>query len=55
VTDTLAPGGGTTLVSTNPGFDWGDAGIGAGAAFGALLLASLAGLSLLHRRHRLAF
>jgi len=29
-----------TLVSVEPGFDWGDAGIGAGMAFGALLLAA---------------
>jgi hypothetical protein len=55
VTDTLAPGGGNTVVSTSPGFDWGDAGIGAGAALGAMLLASIAGLAVVRRRGRLAF
>jgi hypothetical protein len=55
VTDTLAPGGGNTVVSTSPAFDWADAGIGAGAALGALLLASVAGVALMRRRGRLAF
>jgi hypothetical protein len=55
VTDTMAPGGGNTVVSTSPGFDWTDAGIGAGAALGGLLLASVAGVAVMRRRGRLAF
>jgi hypothetical protein len=55
VSDTLAPGGGTTVVSTSPGFDWNDAGIGAGAAIAAVLLASVAGVAVVRRRGRLAF
>src|SRR5262249_24917304 len=56
VTDTLAPGGGgtTTVVSTKDGFDWGDAGIGAAGAIGALLLASAAGVAM-RRSRKLAF
>jgi len=39
-------------VASNPGFDWGDAGIGAGAAF-ALTMIGLGGLLVLsNRRHR---
>ncbi len=40
ITDTLAPGGGTsTVVSpSSNGFDWGDAGIGAGVMAGIALL-----------------
>jgi hypothetical protein len=41
ITDTLAPGGGTSEVAPLPspsGFDWGDAGIGAGATAGLLLV-----------------
>src|ERR1700687_4851622 len=39
ITDTLSPGGGSSLAAalTSPGFNWGDAGIGAGSA-GALLV-----------------
>ena len=55
VSDTLAPGGGTTVVRTASAFDWNDAGIGAGAAIAALLLASAAGVAVMHRRGRLAF
>jgi hypothetical protein len=40
------------VVSTSDGFDWGDAGIGALAAFGLALLA--AGASVAGRRHRRA-
>jgi len=39
-------------VASNPGFDWGDAGIGAGAAF-TLTMIGLGGLLVLsNRRHR---
>ncbi len=39
-------------VASNPGFDWGDAGIGAGAAF-ALTMIGLGGVLVLNsRRHR---
>jgi hypothetical protein len=55
ITDTLAPGGGTSVVSVraSSGFDWTDAGIGAGAmaGIGALLLGSV---RLLQRRHVVA-
>ena len=55
VTDTLAPGGGSSEVRAPAfsGFDWGDAGVGAGvmAAIGVMLLG---GLHLLHRRSMLA-
>ena len=55
ITDTLAPGGGTSLVSVpaSSGFDWADAGIGAGAmaGIGALLLGSA---RLLQRRNVVA-
>jgi hypothetical protein len=56
VTDTLAPGSGgtTTVVSTGDGFDWGDAGIGAATAIGAVLLASVAAVAM-RRRGRLAY
>jgi hypothetical protein len=36
----------TQIVSTGDGFDWGDAGLGAAAAFGVALLALAAALSL---------
>ena len=53
ITDTLAPGGGTSVAPASSGFDWADAGIGAGvmAGIGALLLASV---RLLQRRHVVA-
>jgi hypothetical protein len=55
ITDTLAPGGGTSVVSVpaSSGFDWADAGIGAGvmAGIGALLLGSV---RLLQRRNVVA-
>lgn len=38
------------LVSTRDGFDWSDAGIGAGVLFGTMLLGTAAALTL--RRHR---
>ena len=39
ITDTLAPGGGTSEVEASraSGFDWGDAGIGAGVMAGLML------------------
>jgi hypothetical protein len=56
ITDTLAPGSSnppaTALVST--GFDWGDAGVGAAATLGLVLL-MLTGSLMLRRRGRLAF
>jgi hypothetical protein len=58
ITDTLAPGGGrpspyTPVVTTSSpaGFSWADAGIGAGAATGALI--ALAGGTLLATRRRM--
>jgi glycine betaine/choline ABC-type transport system substrate-binding protein len=39
-----------TIVPAKDGFDWGDAGIGAGSVLGASLLALLAGLGLSRRR-----
>jgi hypothetical protein len=55
ITDTLAPGGGPSEVSapSSNGFDWGDAGIGAGvmAGIGLMLLGSA---RLLHRRNVVA-
>jgi hypothetical protein len=40
-------------VASNPGFDWGDAGIGAGAAF-ALTIIGLGGVLVLNNRHHRA-
>jgi len=55
ITYTLAPGGGSSIVSVpaSSGFDWADAGIGAGAmaGIGALLLGSA---RLLQRRNVVA-
>jgi hypothetical protein len=55
VTDTLAPGGGVVAVSPGvQGFDWTDAGIGAGGTVG-LVLILLGGTRLMsHRRDALA-
>ena len=58
ITDTLAPGGGQSspysapvlAVSKSGGFSWADAGIGAGAATGALV--ALLGATLLVGRQR---
>jgi hypothetical protein len=52
-TDTLAPGGGSSVTSTPSasGFDWGDAGIGAGVAAG-VMLALLGSARLLAGRRR---
>ena len=42
ITDTLAPGGGTIAAAPAVGgFNWGDAGIGVGGAFGLFLLLTL--------------
>jgi hypothetical protein len=50
VTDTLAPGGGIVAVSPSaPGFDWNDAGIGAGGSVG-LILILLGGMRLMSQR-----
>jgi hypothetical protein len=50
VTDTLAPGGGVVAVSPGiQGFDWTDAGIGAGGSVG-LILILLGGTRLLSQR-----
>jgi hypothetical protein len=50
MTDTLAPGGGSSLAAapSSPGFNWADAGVGAGVVAGALAL--LAGGLLAVRR-----
>ena len=52
ITDTLAPGGGPGIVSVpvSNGFDWGDAGIGAGATAGLVLVLLASGRVLQHRR-----
>jgi len=53
-TDTLAPGGGSSEVLSAPssgGFEWGDAGIGAGATAG-LMLGLLGSARLLAGRRR---
>ena len=55
VSDTLAPGGGTTVAQGATRFDWGDAGVGAAAAIGLVLLASVAVVAMSRRRGRLAF
>jgi hypothetical protein len=50
--DTLAPGGGSVSAApATPGFDWDDAGIGAGTTFGVVLIL-LAGTQLLLVRRR---
>ena len=46
----LSPAAEPVLVSTNDGFDWSDAGIGAGALFGTMLVGAAGVLTL--RRHR---
>ena len=52
ITDTLAPGGGPSEISapSSSGFDWGDAGIGAGAVAGLSLILLAIGRALQHRR-----
>src|SRR5689334_4663275 len=53
ITDTLAPGGGAVLAGSataSSGFDWSDAGIGAAATLGLLLM--LAGCRAVFRRRR---
>jgi hypothetical protein len=55
ITDTLAPGGGPSEVSApaSNGFDWSDAGIGAGVMAGIALML-LGSARLLHRRNVVA-
>jgi hypothetical protein len=51
ITDTLAPGGGTIVSApVADGFDWADAGIGAGATAGPMVL--LIGIARVMRQHR---
>ncbi|HEY6826096.1 MAG TPA: hypothetical protein VI259_04505 [Gemmatimonadaceae bacterium] len=56
ITDTLAPGGGPSVVSgpLSNGFNWGDAGIGAGATAGIALLLLASGRVLQSRRRVVA-
>jgi len=56
ITDTLAPGGGTSeVVSPAPsGFDWADAGVGAGVMAGIALLLLASGRLLQQRRKLVA-
>jgi len=56
ITDTLAPGGGPSVVSApvSNGFDWADAGIGAGATAGIALLLLASGRVLQSRRRVVA-
>jgi hypothetical protein len=42
------------VLSTGPGFDWGDAGIGAGVTFASMLSAAAAALTIRRRRGSLA-
>jgi hypothetical protein len=55
ITDTLAPGGGPSVVSvpTGSGFDWADAGVGAGATAGIALML-LGSVRVLNRRNTVA-
>jgi hypothetical protein len=41
-------------IAQSPGFDWGDAGIGAGSALGLLLIALSVSFTVAHRRNRTA-
>jgi hypothetical protein len=52
MTDTLAPGGGSSLAAgpSAPGFNWADAGVGAGTVAGALTVLA-AGLLAVRRRN----
>ena len=55
VTDTLAPGGGIVAVSPGvQGFDWTDAGIGAGGTIGLMVILLGCTRHLSHRRSALA-
>jgi len=54
-TDTLAPGGGTHMQIPDSGgvrFNWADAGVGAAAAVGSLLVLLFSALIVLRKRHR---
>jgi hypothetical protein len=55
-TDTLAPGGGTSMQIPAPGgegFSWADAGVGAATAVGSLLVLLGSAHVVLRKRHRL--
>jgi hypothetical protein len=57
ITDTLAPGGGGGVVVSTPsssGFDWNDAGIGAGATAGLMLVLLGSARMLAGRRRHVA-
>jgi hypothetical protein len=43
-----------TIVASSSGFDWGDAGIGAGAVLGLLLIGLSVTFTVVHRRNRTA-
>ena len=56
VTDTLAPGGGTSMQVPDAGgvpFSWADAGVGAATAVGSLFVLLCGALVVLRKRHRL--
>jgi hypothetical protein len=53
-TDTLAPGGGIQVAAPTVGFDWSDAGVGAVASAGSLLILLGGAFVLLQGRRRLA-
>jgi hypothetical protein len=56
VTDTLAPGGGTSMQLMDAGgvrFSWADAGVGAATAVGSLFVLLCSALIVLRKRHRL--
>lgn len=56
ITDTLAPGGGSSqvVVQGSSNFSWSDAGVGAGVAAGAILALLGSGLIVIRRQGRLA-
>jgi hypothetical protein len=55
ITDTLAPGGGASVAAApSPGFNWGDAGVGAGTGAGALIVLLGGALVVARRQGRLA-
>jgi hypothetical protein len=57
ITDTLGGNGGsaaTTVLQSTPGFNWGDAGVGAATTFGSLLVLLGGSLVVVRRRSGLA-